>query len=410
VPETQIAAARPASDPQRVGPLRILQVHAAHRDFGGEDVVVEEERSVLTSHGHVVEQFLVENPTGAVQAAGAVLRAPWNPTAARKVLATARAFRPDVVHVHNTWFALSPAVVAALARDDMPMVATLHNFRTVCANGLLLRQGKPCELCVGSHPGHAIAHRCYRDSALLSTSAALTIGVSRRLGIWQRHVARFFVLDHAAVRPLVAGGIPADRITVRPNFVGDGGPRSTPPSASNEVVYVGRLSPEKGPQLLVEAWRNAAPPGLRLNVFGDGPLRPELEGRRVAGVTFLGQVDRTQIAAALRQARVLVFPSTCRESGPLAPIEAAAAGLPIVVSDLVGMAQELAASGAGWSVAAGDAGSLAAAMSRLADAQEVDRAGAAARNFYEERYGAAAALHALEGVYRQVSYRHVTPR
>jgi glycosyltransferase involved in cell wall biosynthesis len=371
-------------------------------------VVVEQERRLLESRRHVVEQVLVENPVTATAAAVAVLQAPWNRSAAQDVLQAAHSFQPDVVHVHNTWFALSPSVVVALAKAGLPVVVTLHNFRTVCINGLLLRRGKPCELCVNSHPGHGIVHRCYRGSVALSASAALTVSVPRRLGIWQRQVAQFLVLDQSAVGPLVAGGIPADLVTVRPNFVSDDGPRPAPPSSSNEVVYLGRLSPEKGLPELLDAWRRTPPPGLRLSVYGDGPLRQQLEERPVTGVTFRGRVDRPEVGPILRQARALIFPSTCREAGPLAPIEALAAGLPVVISHTVGMSHEIARAGAGW--ATGDAPrSLDTMLGHLLDDGGVNRAGISARNLYQERYCDAVALRSLEAVYQQVSYRHVTP-
>ena len=326
------------------------------------------------------------------------------------MVARARAFKPDVVHVHNTWFALSPAVISALAAEGFPVVVTLHNFRTSCSNGLLQRDGHPCALCVGGHAGHAVLHRCYRGSALLSVPAALTITVARRRSVWQRGVSRFLALEESAIPTLVAGGVPADRVTLRHNFVAAAAPRDQPPSASDTVMYVGRLSPEKGPQVLLEAWRRSAPPGLRLSIFGDGPLRSSLEEMQVPGVTFRGRVEREEVLSALRSARALVFPSTCREAGPLAPLEAAAAGTPTLMSNLVGMADQLVSAGGGWSCTAGDPESLARTLSRLRDPATVDRAGEAARELHAARYSPQAALASLEAVYQQVHYKEMTPK
>ena len=388
--------------------MRILQVHARHREHGGEDVVVEQEAALLRSLGHTVEAFLASNPTDFRGSVSAVLRAPWNVQAAREVLAAADAFQPDVVHVHNTWFALSPAVMSRLARGRFPVVVTVHNFRTVCVNGLLMRDELPCELCVGTHPGHGVVHRCYRGSAVLSASAAMTIGVARRSGVWERDVRRFLVLDDAAVAPLVAGGIPADLITVHPNFVPAGEARPAPPSTSTDIVYAGRLSPEKGIQVLLEAWRRVAPDGVTLHVYGDGPLRAELEQRAVPGVQFHGRVSRDHVAAVLRSARALIFPSICREMGPLIPLEAAAAGLPILVSDLVGIAGCVEEAGAGWTMAAGDAAALADRLRVLNDDAEIDRAGEAARVLHGRRFGPETALRTLQTTYELASYRRVT--
>jgi glycosyltransferase involved in cell wall biosynthesis len=392
-----------------IGPYRVLQVHTSHREPGGEDVAVDEDRHLLSSSGHEVEQCLVENPHKAFAAAGAFLRAPWNPAAAQAVVARAHAFKPDIVHVHNTWFALSPAVISALAAEGFSVVVTLHNFRAACANGLLQRNGQPCDLCVGSHSAHAVLHRCYRGSALLSVPAALTVTVARRRHVWQRDVSRFLALEESAIPTLIASGVPEDRITLRNNFVASPGLRGLRPSESDTVAYVGRLSPEKGPQVLLEAWRRAAPPGLRLQIFGDGPLRGPLEGLHVPGVTFMGRIERREVLSALQSARALVFPSTCREAGPLAPLEAAAAGTPIVISDLVGMGVHLDAVGAGWSFVAGDVGGLADVLTRLRDPAAVDRAGEAARQLHADRYSPQAALTSLLAVYQQVHDKEMTP-
>jgi len=390
--------------------MRVLQIHNAHREPGGEDTVVEAERQLLASHDHVVEQFLVHNPTSAIGAAAALARSPWNRAAARGALQAARRFRPDVVHVHNTWYALSPAIFAALHRSGYTVVATLHNFRSVCANSLLLRNGESCELCVGSHPGHAIVHRCYRDSALQSVPAALTVGVARRLGVWSRYVDGFLVLDDGGVAPLVAGGVPEDRIEVRPNFVTDPGTRGSPPSDSQEVLYAGRLSHEKGVGVLLDAWARAALPRLRLSIVGDGDQRAQLQRQSSGNVTFQGRLGRAEVIEAMRGARCLVFPSICREAGPLAPIEAVACGTPVVMSESVGMAHRLTEAGAGWSVPPGDPGRLATTLGTLSDAPTVDRAGTAARALYHRAYGSASSIASLLEAYQRASYRRSTSR
>ncbi len=380
--------------------MRILQVHNRHRDPGGEDMVVAQERDLLLAGGHEVESLEVMNPAGAPGAAAAMVLAPSNPIARRRTVAAARRFRPDVVHVHNTWFALSPAVIAGLAAAGWPVVVTLHNFRTVCANGLLQRQGRLCLDCVGRSPLPAVRHRCYRGSVPLSALAALTISLPRWQQVWIRSVERFVVLDDAAVDPLVAGGIPAHRITVRPNFVPDPGRRPGPPSAGHELLFVGRLSPEKGAERLLHAWSACAPPGLQLTLYGEGPLRTTLEAITAGSVSFAGRVPREQITRAMLGARGLIFPSTVPEAGPLAPLEAAGAGLPVLMSSTVAMSREIAENGAGWVVPDGDAAAMGAALQRFGDPTTVDQAGSRARHMYDTRHSPAVALDALEGLYR----------
>jgi glycosyltransferase involved in cell wall biosynthesis len=315
-----------------------------------------------------------------------------------------------VVHVHNTWFALSPAVLTALSADGWPTVVTLHNFRTVCANGLRLRDGRICHTCVGSHPWHAVRYRCYRGSVPLSAVAAATLEVARRRGVWQHDVDRFLVLDELMLPLLEQGGVPRDRVTLRPNFVFDPGRRSRPPSAGDEVVVCGRLSEEKGIDVLLDAWQSATLPGLRLVVVGEGPLGGRLRARAVPDVTLVGSLDHDDLVARLLAARALVFPSLCHEAGPLVPLEAAGAGLPLVLSRTLGMADRAEAAGAAWTAPPGDVAAWAGALSVLTDDRRVDETGTAARRLYEERHSPGAALASLLAAYESVAGAAGPPR
>ena len=185
--------------------MRVLQLHTPYRQPGGEDAVVRAEAEVLRRSGHEVVQYQVQNPPGAAGAIGSLVLSPWNPLQARRVQHLAERIRPDVAHVHNTWYAQSPAVLWALRRAGVPTVMTLHNYRLVCANGQLFRDGAPCEDCVGASPWHGVQHGCYRDSMVLSVPAAGTIALHDRLRTWCRTVDRFVVLSEFAAERLVRG-------------------------------------------------------------------------------------------------------------------------------------------------------------------------------------------------------------
>ena len=274
----------------RSAQVRILQVHNQYREPGGEDRVVGAEYELLKSAGHEVFTHRVTNPTSGVQAAGMLLFSANNPGAAQAVRRLAAEFRPDVAHVHNTWFSLSPSVLGALHRIGVPVVVTLHNYRIMCVNSLLFRDGRPCEDCVGSHPWHGVLHRCYRDSAL---------AFSR--GGWGRHYQSSVFRLVAARRPLsrpiavlaerfAAAGIPDNRMTTVSNFVDDPGPRLSSPADSNMVLFVGRLSPEKGADLLLSAW-----PGSGRLGAGSRRRRPAAVGTRTSG-RILSALPRLPLA------------------------------------------------------------------------------------------------------------------
>ena len=382
--------------------MKILQLHTTYRETGGEDAVVVSEAQLLRAGGHEVVTHLVENPSGTLGAAAALARSPWNTTAARSVRELAERERPDVAHVHNTGFALSPAVVRELDLAGIPVVVTLHNYRLLCANASLFRDGKPCLDCVGRSPLPGVVHRCYRGSAVASAAVAGCISANRALGTWTRHAGLFLALNDYARNRFIEGGLPADRIRVKPNVVPDPGQRVAPPSASGTVLFVGRLDPLKGLGMLLDAWAAATPPGLELVIVGDGPQRAELEARNVPGVTLAGRRTAAEVRAMMLEARTLVFPTLLLEGPSLVVREAFAAGLPVLASGLGGIPELVGQLGPRWLVPASTPAAWAAALAGLPGGDELDEAGRGARALWAERLTPEAGLRALEEAYTAV--------
>jgi glycosyltransferase involved in cell wall biosynthesis len=380
--------------------MRILQVHTRYRQPGGEDVAVETEAELLLDAGHQVLTHRAGNPEGA-RAAVALAAAPWNEAQARAVARRVDQLRPDVVHVHNTWFATSPAVFSAVRRTGVPVVMTLHNYRLVCAAATLFRDGAPCTDCVGTHPWHGAQHACYRGSRLQSMVAATTIDLHQRRGTWHRDVDRFIALTDFGRDQFIAGGLPSERIVVKSNSVDDPGPRPKPPSASDAVICLGRLSAEKGLDGLLDAWERA-PDRLRLVVVGTGPLEASLRARAPERVEFEGRLRPHHVTSLLLSSRALVFPSMSFEGQGLVALEAAAAGLPVMLSDH-GALSDLFSPGADELLfPPGDVDALAGRLARLDDDGFVDEHGRFTRRRFEERYSHATALEGLETTYRSV--------
>jgi glycosyltransferase involved in cell wall biosynthesis len=386
--------------------VRILQLHTRYRQSGGEDAVVQAERDALERAGHRVLQHIEHNPTGTAEAALALAGSVWNVRAARRVAQAILQFRPDVAHLHNTWFALSPAVLAPLRRHQIPTIMTVHNYRLICTNSLFLRAGKPCESCLDRSTFQAVRHRCYRDSAVMSAIAATGISVHARLGTWARGVDRFIVLSDFAQSRLVRAGLPVSRLVRGGNFVPDPGPRTGPPSTSDTVLFVGRISAEKGLPVLLRAWRDTAVPDLRLDVIGDGPDRTRLERDAPAGVRFLGRRPSSEVLARVSQARALVIPSIWYEGQPMVALEGMAAGTPLLLSEIGGLPEVLGGTSGGWTFPAGETRALGRLLrSEVADAVEVDQRGRLARQVYLDSFTPEAAVRRLEDTYRGVAHR-----
>lgn len=377
--------------------LKILQIHNHYREAGGEDTVVRREQELLKAAGHEVIEFRTENPSRTAAAVATLATSAWNPVSARRMREAILQRRPDVAHVHNTWWMLSPSILRPLVDAGVPVVLTLHNYRLLCANAMLYREGQPCEECVGIHPWRAVRYRCYRGSFLASAAAVSAIEVPRRLGVWH-DVAVFLTLTHFARQRFIAGGLPAERLVVKPNFVDDPGGRMNPSSASNTVLFVGRLSEEKGIRNLLDVWRDG-PTDLELLVVGDGPLGDELRATAPPGVRFAGRVQQGQVSELMRRARAMVFPSVWYEGQPMVLLEALAAGLPLLVSSIGGIPETVGDRGAAISVAPDDRSAWGEALSRLADGAWVDEASLQARATYEARYSVEPALDGLTRAY-----------
>ena len=380
--------------------MKVLQVHTQYREQGGEDSVVRAEGELLAAAGHDVVLHVARNPSGAVRTGASLAMSAWNPLAARHVRRVAERVRPDIAHVHNTWYALSPSVVAALTTADVPVVMTLHNYRLLCANANLFRDGHVCEDCVGSHPWHGVRHRCYRGSLVASTPAAGSIALHRALGTWNRHVQLFLALNEFARTRFIRGGIPAHKIRVKPNFVNDPGPRPSPPSRSRTVLFVGRLEREKGVDALLDAWDAWGSSEYELVLIGDGRLGPALQRRSRPGIRLIGSLPREAVLAWMLRSRALVFPSVLYEGQPIAVLEALGCGLPVLASRLGGNVELLRGWAEDWLVAPGQQVAWTEALRRLEDADRVDQVGLGARRLYERCFGEQTARRLLEEAYR----------
>jgi len=381
--------------------MKVLQIHTLYRQSGGEDVVAAQEAAALTEAGHEVVAHTARNPETPVASATALAQAPWNAGAARRIRRLAQRVAPDVVHVHNTWFELTPSIVHALSSLDLPVVMTLHNYRFVCVNQMLFRDGHLCQTCVGRSPWPGVWHRCYRDSAVSSAAVAGTIAVHRGLRTWHRNVRRFLVLNEFARDIFVRSGFPAERMIVKPNATSDPGSRATDPSVSRTLLYVGRVEAVKGITTLIDAWELARPDGLELTVIGDGDLRGELAQRGVPGVHFVGNVPADEVRSRMLRARALLFPTWLYEGQPMVTVEAFSAGLPVVASALGGNREVVGELGDRWLVDAADPHAWAAALARVTDHVAVDEAGATGRLLFEQRYGVKANVTRLEEAYRE---------
>ncbi|MHB9858457.1 glycosyltransferase [Streptomyces sp. YIM S03343] len=388
--------------------MHILAVHNRYASAqpSGENKVVDQEVALLRGAGHRVEVFERRSDDIAARSllgkAAVPLLVPWNPAVRAELTARLRTERPDVVHVHNVFPLLSPAVLAACADAGVPAVATLHNYTQVCPPGTLQRDGRPCAECVGSTPLPAVRHGCYRNSRLATVPLAVSMSVNRRR--WWSGVERFFCISAAQRDVLVRAGMPAERLAVKHNFVPDPDVRRA--GNGEHLLYLGRLAEAKGVRLLMAAWDEIAAGGgvgVPLVIAGAGPLEPEVTAWAAGrdDVRYVGLYDAAECRQAIARSVAVVAPSTWLEAFGLVVVEAMAAGVPAVAAGH-GAFVELVEDGVtGLLHRPGEPASLASCLRRItAESARNQEMGQAARRRYEQGFSPAVGLERLVDGYR----------
>jgi glycosyltransferase involved in cell wall biosynthesis len=484
--------------------MKIIQVHNYYQQAGGEDAVVAAERVMLEKHGNIVVPFYKTNDeigasSNKLLAIGQLLKASvntlWNPQTYREFRKLLQKERPDAVHCHNTFPLISPSIYWACAKEKVPVVQTLHNYRLLCLNAFLFRKaqavrGKPlavsqekrskgyelkakgsiCELCVSKKlkwPG--IKYRCYRQSLAGSLVIALMLFVHKLIGTYTKKVTAYIALTEFQKQKMIEGGLPANKVWVKPNFIddreaGSRQPLALSPSGSADAInfprdseiaeknlkanrqmliakidpslssapyalFVGRLSPEKGCDVLIRAWKlfaqrsgvksQMSEQGTQISdlrslisnnqkpqllIVGDGPDREALEKLTsdlgpLTSVRFLGKQPKERVLALMRSAQFLVLPSLWYEGFPMTIVEAFSNGLPVVASNIGSMTSVIEHERNGLLFEAGSADDLAGVMMKLFfSLKDRDRMSACVLSTSEKHYSETVNIEQLEKI------------
>ncbi|MGC1371669.1 MAG: glycosyltransferase family 4 protein [Candidatus Sulfotelmatobacter sp.] len=388
--------------------MKLLLVHNTYQQAGGEDAVFEQERRMLEDQGHQVISYCRSNwdvdSYHGLRRLSLAKRTVWASDTRREVLRLLKQEKPDLVHVHNTFVMVSPSIYSACCEAGVPVVLTLHNYRLLCPAATFFRDGKVCEECTISL-SRGIKHACYHKSYSASAVVALMIASHRLRRTWKNEVSCFVALTQFARDKFIEGGLPGEKIFVKPNFVDpDPGGRA---GDGEYAVFVGRLSPEKGVKTILAAWKRL-PTAIRMLIVGSGPEQTDLEAQvardGLTNIHFQGQLPREQTFAAIRNARFAVIPSEWYETFCMAIVEAFACSKAVICSRM-GAMQELVADGrTGLHFTPGDPEDLAQkvewAWNHPADVRDM---GAAARKEYESKYTAESNYPMLMEIYKRAT-------
>jgi glycosyltransferase involved in cell wall biosynthesis len=386
--------------------MKILVVHNTYQQPGGEDVVVEQETSLLKSAGHEVIRYNRSNHEIREFTLLNKLTFPkqiiWSRRAILELKVLIQQENPDVAHFHNTFVMISPAAYYACKELGIPVVQTLHNYRLFCPRGDFFRSDHICEDCLGKSMAFpSVIHRCYHDSCLQSLGVAMVLLIHRRLKTWQEKIDSYIALTEFARQKYIQGGFPRSKFVVKPNFVlSDPGVKE---NSGGYALYVGRFSPEKKILTLLYAMKNL--PGVPLRIVGGGPEEKKISEcireTKLDSVKLLGCRSRQEVFALIKKARFMIFPSELYEGFPMTIAESFACGVPVISSRLGSMEEIIEDGRNGLHFTPGDSNDLAAKIEwAWSHPQEMAKMGREARREYEAKYTAARNYEMLMDIYK----------
>jgi glycosyltransferase involved in cell wall biosynthesis len=398
--------------------MKILLVHNFYGSSApsGENTSYEAELDLLKRGGHTVIEYTRSSDEirdssiwGAMKGG---LATPWNPCSRSAIRSIIQKEKPDVMHVHNFFPLISPSIFYAAKGTTTATVFTLHNYRVLCANAIPMRDGSVCTECLDRRSIlPALQYCCYRGSTIATLPLAMMIALHRKLGTWQKHLDAMITLTDFQRTMLVNVGLPAESMYIKPHFY-----RNAPAPVSwserhVKAVYIGRLSAEKGPAVMIEAWKRLGADAPELEVIGDGPdmesLKKALKGSVVEQkISFSGQLSFEETQKRLSSATMLILPSLCFEGFPMVIREAFALGVPVIGSRLGSIPFIVKHEINGMLFEPGDSAGLAAVVgSYFGDAKGLAAIAVAARQEFDNKYTAEANLDILIKIYEAAILR-----
>jgi glycosyltransferase involved in cell wall biosynthesis len=387
--------------------MKILVAHNRYQQRGGEDESTSLEVALLKSRGHEVIEFVEDNQRiSRLTSLEVASRTIWSQESYRRLRRRIREQRPDLVHLQNFFPLISPAAYYAARAEGVPVVQTLRNYRLLCPNALFFRDGHACEDCLGKAlPWPGVVHACYRGNRAATGVVAAMLVTHRGLRTWKRMVDTYVALTDFARQKFIQGGIPSEKIIVKPNFVhpdpGPGGGRG------GYALFVGRLSPEKGIGTVLAAWEQSGEP-LALKIVGDGPLAGQVieAAKRLPRVEWLGRRPVEEVYRLMGEASVVIFPSEWYETFGRVAVEAFAKGTPLIAANIGAIAELVDHGRTGLYFRPGDPKDLAAQVEWiLSHPTELAEMRRAARAEFEAKYTAERNYRMLTSIYRSAIAR-----
>ncbi|MBV9672408.1 MAG: glycosyltransferase family 4 protein [Verrucomicrobia bacterium] len=364
--------------------MRILSVFSKYQFFGGEEAAVARIGAALSKHHEMAffdgstSDMLGTSPLDRMLAPLKVIHN-WQVSRTIRLKQKQKPF--DLWLVHNVFPGFSPSLYGVARNLGVPIVQYLHSYRLSCANGFFFNHGELCTRCINGNFTYAFRTACWKDSRAASGVMGLALTRVRAMDVY-RQVRRWIAISHAQKQLYEKMGVPAEKISVIHHFVPE--PAAPPPFKENgAVLFLGRLSKEKGAHVLLEAWKKFNHPTRRLMIAGEGPeeesLKKYAQQNSLRNIEFVGFVTEKQQRELWADVAVMVVPSVWYETFGMVVLEAWSNARPIIVSRIGSLPELVQDDVTGKIFAVGDAASLASALNdtfaNIDQAEEMGRAG-----------------------------------
>lgn len=383
--------------------LSVVIVHNYYGKLSGEETVVENLASLLDKRGINVLRFsrssaeIEEKQLGKMAAFFSGIHNPFAKRAFKNLL---KEKKPDIVHIHNLYPLISPSILQVCKAYSIPVVMTVHNFRLVCPNGLLLSKGEVCHRCLGGREYWCVLRDC-ENNIFKSIGYALRTVVARKLRRFYDNVDHFICLSEFQKNILMGEGLPAARASVLANPLLISARKSRQKPKGDYVAYVGRISPEKDILTLLSAARELG--DIPFKFAGDYHRMPEVLKQKPSNCEFLGQLKTEEITKLYKNARLVVFATRCYEGFPSVLLEAMSHGLPIVCSRIGGLSEIIEEGVNGLLYTPGNTAELVKQIRTLwEDTTLCERLGEAGRDKFMEKYEAEKLMDRMMDIYEKV--------
>jgi glycosyltransferase involved in cell wall biosynthesis len=309
---------------------KILLIHTRYRLSGGEDRVLENEANLLAERGHNIEILTFDNTN---YSNVKFLFFLFNIFSYFRVYYKIKKCKPDIVHVHNFFFAASPSILYAIKLFKLPLILTTHNFRFICPSAVLSLKGKLYEYSLNkSFPWKAIRDNAYKNSLLASLWVSSIYWFHNKIGTWK-------LIDTLIIPNPYASFLYASQkslllnndLVSKANFITDPGFSNV--KRSEDFVFIGRLSEEKGIQMMLTAFEGSS---KSFHIYGEGPLLDDVltACKLNKNIHYWGFIPKEEVLRILSSCAAIIIPSVCMEMTSLILIEALACGTPVVVSKI----------------------------------------------------------------------------